>query len=559
VLLSLSVFFSCKDPDIADPAPDGYTVGTTSINYNTISPVSEIDFGSYDAVEITVDGSFTGQNMYLVKMNTNDYIVGSGTAGYIISSNISEPTIPVDRVRAAVEQTNLPEKKDHTASIEFLNLFEPLNNSSVFVPSRSIAPEKEALVDYGDGITYSIGDIKPFYVEDASGAFISIDAELKVEGYYSYIWVPILNFDNSSVSNKDNKLTQVQLTSLANKFDGTLIEGYDDGIYKLVTNVCGYEYGGGVDGNGGKDEDKHINILVYDIDDDFTPTQSGGVYGYFWGKDYESDADTLAWWGIRSNESEIFYIDSHFYDLDEQGIYSTLAHEFQHMINFNRKSLEKGLYPSTWFNEMLSMLVEDIMKDKLNLSDPASPISRTAEFVDGYYLSGITDWLAGWPDVLDSYASSFIFGAFLTRNFGGADLIKAMMDSNSVDQQSVTDALASSGYNTETFDSVFNKYSTALIYSAQDSSNEILVTNTSSGTIVSSITYNQSAFNIYDYENSALYNGPLLFTINSQMDLRPRGMSVHSDNTWTELDGSDTLHFTISSPESGVNYYLMFK
>ena len=89
--------------------------------------------------------------------------------------------------------------------------------------------------------------------------------------------------------------------------------------------------------------------------------------------------------------------------------------------------------------------------------------------------------------------------------------------------------------------------------------NEILVTNTSSGTIVSSITYNQSAFNIYDYENSALYNGPLLFTINSQMDLRPRGMSVHSDNTWTELDGSDTLHFTISSPESGVNYYLMFK
>ena len=102
---------------------------------------------------------------------------------------------------------------------------------------------------------------------------------------------------------------------------------------------------------------------------------------------------------------------------------------------------------------MLSMLVEDIVRDHIGVSISSSPIGRAYEFVDGYYLSGVTDWLS--EDVLYSYASSFMFGAFLTRNFGGADLIKAMLDSDSVNQDSVTEALVFIGYDTESFESVF--------------------------------------------------------------------------------------------------------
>lgn len=545
--------FSCKSGSSIEP----YTIGYLSIDYSSIEPVYEVDFGSDDELEITLSGTFSNVDMFLVKMNSNNSVINSIDAGYVKSENIAEPLMLGDFRMVPESQSTLSLKKDHIASMDFLNLYQPQEESGILVPSRSIVPGREELVDYGDGDTYSEGDTKTFWVENASGVFIEITAVLKVEGYYSYVWVPVINFDDNSTLDNDNKLTQDQLTSLANKFDGTG-PSYDDGIYELVTNVFGFEYGGGAGGNGGKDEDKHVSILIYDINYDYSSSQTGGVFGYFWGKDYYDDSYTSVNWNLRSNESEIFYIDSHFLDRYPSDIYSTLAHEFQHMIHFNRKFIENGLYSATWYNEMLSMLAEDIMQDKLGNLDSASPKARTNEFVDGYFLSGVTDWLSG-NDVYYSYASAFMFGAFMTRNFGGPELIEAMIDSNSVNQSSVTDALASVGYGTESFDSVFDKYHTALIYSTEDLPDDILVTNVSSSATINSVTYNQTGFDIYSYNNFSSYAGPVLFLADYKLTLRPLGMSIHSDNAWLGLSGDQLLNFNIVAPAAGVKYYLMFR
>jgi len=359
----------------------------------------------------------------------------------------------------------------------------------------------------------------------------------------------------------DNLVSQTQIDALATAFNGTT--GAYDGIYELVTNVCGYEYGGGTGGDGGKDVDQHINILVYDIGYDYSTTvvTNSGILGYFWGKDYYDDSVTQTWDPpLRSNQSEIFYLDSYFLDGYPDYMNSTLGHEFQHMINFNQKFILKGLYSATWYNEMLSMLVEDIIQTQasLSISIVASPIGRTADFVNGYYLSGITDWLGG-SDVYYSYASSFLFGAFLTRNFGGAGLIKAMLVSNSVNQTSVTDALVAAGYGTESFNSIFNKYDTGLIYSVPDVPNDIYVINVGTSITIGTPTYTQSPLDMYSYLNSYSYYGPLLFTVDSKPELRPRGMSIHTDDLWLGLSGTQSLTFNIIAPASGVNYYLMFR
>ncbi|MDA3939031.1 MAG: hypothetical protein PF693_06960 [Spirochaetia bacterium] len=550
ILLSLLIF-SCKDGTAIDP----YTVGYLSIDYNTVEPVYEVDFGGDDELVINLSGAFRGQDMFLVKMNSNDFTVDSVSAGYVKSDNISRSLMIAETDTASSVESTLPIKKDHLPSMDFLDLYQPEDESDIFVPSRSVIPERDALVNYGDIGTPPLDSSKDFWVEDENGLFILIPAKLKSVDYYSYIWVADANFtDNPANVTDDNLLNEEQVGLLAGKFNGTSAPGSNDGIYELVTNVCGFEYGGGVAGDGGVDEDKHVNILIYDIDYDYSALQNGGIFGYFWPKDHYNDAV------LKSNQSEIFYIDSHFLDGYPFDMYSTLAHEFQHMIFFNRKYIEMNLYNyETWYNEMLSMLIEDIIRDPLGVSVSNSPIERTKEFVDGYYLSGITDWLVGWPDVLYSYASSFMFGAFLTRNFGGAELIEAMIDSDSVDQQSVTDALTTMGYSTETFDSVFDKYSKAIIFSTEDSINDILVTNISTDSSVHSISYNQTAFDIYGYQNSNLYDGPVIFYADSKLDLRPLGMSLHSDVLWFGLNGIESLNFNIVAPSEGVNYYLMFR
>jgi len=160
-----------------------------------------------------------------------------------------------------------------------------------------------------------------------------------------------------------------------------------------------------------------------------------------------------------------------------------------------------------------------------------------------------------------SYASAFMFGAFMTRNFGGVELIQAMLDSNSVNHASVTDALASVGYSSEAFDAVFNKYHTALIYSSEYLPDDILVINTPVSATINSVEYNQTAFDIYKYLNTTQYPyyGPIIFYADSKLALRPRGMSIHSDDPWFGLTGAQTLNFNIMAPSPGVKYYLMFR
>ena len=177
--------------------------------------------------------------------------------------------------------------------------------------------------------------------------------------------------------------------------------------------------------------EEKISILICDIYEDYSPIQNSGVLGYFWAKDFYPDSSTSKS-GIRSNEAEIFYIDSHFLDSYTEMTYSTLAHEFQHMLNFVNKNLKWDVTPSTWYNEMLSMVCEDLLQDVIGIEDKDSPRSRLSSFNYGYLLNGINEWHED-DNVLYSYAHAYAFGAFITRNYGGAELVKAMMENESKD------------------------------------------------------------------------------------------------------------------------------
>ena len=124
-----------------------------------------------------------------------------------------------------------------------------------------------------------------------------------------------------------------------------------------------------------------ITILLTDIDED--NSANGGVVGFFWSKD-----NFLATTVAGSNERVMFYIDSVMFangdngwDIDDywpKELISTLAHEFQHMINFYQKYILLDTDTDTWINEMLSESTEDLVATKIRHIGP-----RGVDYMDG--------------------------------------------------------------------------------------------------------------------------------------------------------------------------------
>jgi len=240
-------------------------------------------------------------------------------------------------------------------------------------------------------------------------------------------------------------LTTTMIEQLAEKF---LKIGSNNDIYDWVTNIYGEEWGSHSYGNL-IPESNEINILLADLQDD--NATNGGVLGYFSSKDNITAASNAA-----SNERIMFYIDSLLFsqadgsweitDTFPAEIVSTLGHEFQHMIGFYQSSVKRGLTVETWVTEMLSLATEDFLAEKLNIAGPRGYItsdgkaSTSTNISSGriplfnlYMDTPRFAWLDSTLDgngmayVLRSYAYHYAFGAYLTRNYGGPELLKYIM------------------------------------------------------------------------------------------------------------------------------------
>ncbi len=388
-------------------------------------------------------------------------------------------------------------------------------------------------------------------------------ATLRATGTYCNIWVVNDYFTSATASG--SKVDTDAAKKLATKFDD---------IYSKIRDVFGKESDKMIDTRGivdistVSDTGTKVNIVVYDIEGDYKSGQQSGTLGYFWAKDYytTSSAQTSgdATIGL-TNEGKYFYVDSYFLTAFPQMLYSTLAHEFQHMINFGEKTMNsmesatmqsEVLVSQTWSNEMMSMVCEDMIQQHLNIEDKDSPIARLPWLCQYYYLSGLTDWLSG-NHVQISYAGAYAFGAYLARNYGGTQLIKEIATNNYVDQQAITQALKKLGKN-ETFELVFEKYVQALVL--DNPSTTVPSFNKS----VDGINGKMKAIDIFNVKTEDELGRehsvrPILLKpdANNRVDLRPYGFTLHKvGNT----NSAGSLVLTFSSPvNSSEKVYLLIQ
>lgn len=241
-------------------------------------------------------------------------------------------------------------------------------------------------------------------------------------------------------------------------------------IYPVIRNVFGKESDSiYVSTSGNKDSMEKIsetgtkvNIVLYDIAGD---AASGGTIGLFSSMDYYKNGLEFSNVTVnRSNEGKYFYIDSYFAVKQFDYSLSTLAHEFQHMINFSVKSMN-GIPCDSNLNEMLSMLCEDMMQNYLGISDDYSPRNRIRTFIKKYYSTGIRNY----DESLVAYANAYIFGAWLTREFGGAAFVQKMMSNGKSNNDCIASAVNAVTGKNQTFDEIFGEFVKA-VFNPEDSS-----------------------------------------------------------------------------------------
>lgn len=458
-----------------------------------------------------------GKTLYLVKMNPTVKNISAEKSGYVnLESNVF-----------------IDSNENYTLqnSTEFIRRDNPL--ALTFYPKNASA---SARVRAFNSVEYDIGDEKPFWIMTNDASYISdivwgeIYATLRAKGDFCYIWVPDKYWENGN-----NSISEIRVKELAKKFNS---------IYPRVTNVFGYPYS----------SKSPIHILILDINPNRTSSTTTVTFGYFMPKDYSEYDETY-----RSNECCMFYLDAALTEEKPEAAYSTLAHEFQHMINYYNKifcTSANNEESYTWFTEMLSMLCEDMMQTFLGISDNESPIARLQEFNCKYFNQGITEWQGNTL----SYACVYAFGAYLVRNFGGVKLLSAIGKNELINRESITAALKELGYD-ETFNSVFLKFSEALIY---EDSNK-LTFNKSITEELNGYEYTFKAFNIWETRNYSYYYdpyyyyGPYYFSPAKSLSVRPYGFTIHTQESWKNIR-TDTLTVKITKPKnSNIEYRFILK
>ena len=615
VAMVIAVLFCSCSTDI-DNATDEVT--EASWNYSSSSPVYEV--GSA-ITSLTISGLTSGTNkIYLVKLNPGSSSIYASNSGYISAttgvstSSSSSASTSLAQVEANLASGTLV-SSNSTSSTPIVNFIPPqqLNpldvaeeltgsrtitknsSSDSMSSSRSVSSVSASTTTTTTANTeYSVGSTKKIYVDQDSNlsSFDQEDATLRAVGEHCYVWV-VDDYYASSAS--------------GDCVDSTIAQEYADlfdEMYPMITNVFGYESDEMLNYANGSisttdmsacDTGTMVNIVIYDIAKDYSASSgsTSGIVGYFYCKDYYTSDTTLSsssGYSVinYSNKGKYFYVDSYYANAYLNVTYSTLAHEFQHMINFGMKDITYSLSPSTWYNEMLSMLCEDMMQDKLGIDDDDSPKYRLATFNQYYYISGVSEYLSSSTSyALISYSTAYAFGAWLCRWYGGANLVNKIMTNSSADTTSIASAVSSVTGTTMTFTQILEEYMKSLIFQDTTLAQPTFNQDASSGTFYTAVTYTDSsstysypmtAINLWDSDyswasssssnpggtgsgntpgshstsssssTSTTVTGPALLSCGSsgRTTIRPTGFTLHTVGTAS----SDTVTITISPASS---------
>lgn len=446
------------------------------------------------------------------------YAILTNPSTNALSSAISVDTSTLTATQRSIEQ-NPPQKnvltpirKERTDILHF-NHHPTLNSlqSAFLTQNALIAPTQRAsTVALGGSEVLSLDTTGTQTVTATNKKVITVDG----------ITLNILVDDNvfGTGCSKAFCVTQTMVDALGAKF----LDASKSDIYHWVTNIVGTPWGSHNHTNLiSSSATNEIDILLVDLDND--NSTDGGTLGYFWSKD-----NYLASSYPGSNERLMFYMDAVLLanpsnngldnntswtitDYWPDYMVSTLAHEFQHMIHFYQKFILRDAQTSdVWEDEMASMMIEDLLSDKLQTLGPRGIIGTDYSEGGNNNPNGRIPIYNYNPKLtmaeplnfdLYNYSSSYVYGAYLLRNFGGAAFLQAEVQNSYGDHNAITTALQSLGYN-ESFETTVRKCGTAVMLSNLVDLPQGYRFNSSSAfsSTINGTTYALGAINVFNYD-----------------------------------------------------------
>lgn len=275
--------------------------------------------------------------------------VATRTTAIATDTRRPDPTLAQDETLRALQSAVIP-------LADPLDLARRLGGLDLLAPP-TIVPPSEPL---------RLGSVRNFWITNNNDQQFSVRAVLREVTDHAYFWV----HDEAAVSASD-------LRALAQTFEQE--------IYPTTRQFFGSEPNPGIDG------DPHIYIL-------YARRVGQGVAGYFSSGDLvHPEVDPY------SNGHEMFVFNADAVDLDDPFTYGVLAHEFQHMIQWNIDRDE-----ALWVNEGYAELAV-----RLNRLDPGG--------LEYYYLEDTDLQLNDWPNDNNTephYGASYLFLSYLFDRFG---------------------------------------------------------------------------------------------------------------------------------------------
>lgn len=347
---------------------------------------------SHDLSEMNGSEKITGSVMAAVNMDF-------GTDSYTAASFYNRDEISADEeidLYAAVDKSNgseisgyqyFPETGETLAVIspKFPEIY-PIDDA----PAKPVVDENLNQIE-----AYRVGNTT--YIKDSNDKSRSV--KCLYVGTYCTVWGS--TGDNSAI-----RITTGIAQSIGQEFDSN---------YRTTVN----SFGQGLD----VDNDGKVAIFCYDIDQDYGDSVSTYTAGFFRGTDMVNSSGYIGnvAFGINNYNGmgyDCIHIDTYpgmgsssspLSDVDR--CYSTLIHEYQHLINFSQWINAGGIGSrmETYMNEAFSMAAEHM------ICGTSSTASRIEYFNGSSYAPGFP--LTYWSGALSNYANSYLFGQYLRTRY----------------------------------------------------------------------------------------------------------------------------------------------
>ena len=522
---------------------------------------------------LTISGLSSGKTLYLAKTNPTSTAISSSytrsvssASGISLSNGDSSSNSSTTSSGTSSSGHSGGFTPHHCVSLSLNTALPVVAESSARAASSSIAPVTPTVYSQSD-----VGSAtRSIYIDQDSNisTFAQETATLRAVGETCYVWVVSDNWTFSSANGE--KINSKIATNIAENFDA---------MYNKIRAVFGSEsdnlatntsISSTVAMENYSETGSMVNIVVYDIGKDYkSGTNSGDIVGYFYAKDYFylSSASSVYKY---SNKGKYFYVDGYFAANYTSTVYSTLAHEFQHMIDFGVKTMEQGIETATAHNEMKSMLCEDIMYTTLasldsDFSEDDSPISRLPLFNRHYADVGL-EYKSSSPEVYYSYANNYAFGAWLLRSYGGISLLHEIATNAYADEKAILAALSTTGASENTMEEILKNYAISCLISG-------------TSTFTASLSDSELCFGGYEYSLNSIdlwnlasslpetyseckdatsyykFDGPYLYGYNKQVELRPYGITLQIIGTATSDEV--TIQFNTSNISTSQRMYVV--